>query len=95
MARAFEVKNETGRYIWVFCPGCDTHHMMPVDGTGHPNWGFNENVELPTFTPSIRTFDNEGTICHSFITDGRILFLTDCRHKLAGHTVDLPEVDPI
>ena len=30
-------------------------------------------------------------ICHSFVTDGRIQFLTDCTHGLAGQTVDLPE----
>lgn len=28
--------------------------------------------------------------CHSYITDGRIQFLGDCTHKLAGQTVDLP-----
>lgn len=30
-------------------------------------------------------------ICHSFVTDGRIQFLSDCTHELAGQTVDLPE----
>jgi len=30
--------------------------------------------------------------CHSFITDGRIEFLSDCNHALAGTTVELPEV---
>jgi hypothetical protein len=30
--------------------------------------------------------------CHSFVTDGRIAFLTDCSHALAGQTVDLPEM---
>lgn len=30
------------------------------------------------------------TICHSFVTDGRIQFLSDCTHALAGQTVDLP-----
>lgn len=30
-------------------------------------------------------------ICHSFVTDGRIQFLGDCTHALAGQTVDLPE----
>lgn len=30
-------------------------------------------------------------ICHSFITDGRIQFLGDCTHALAGQTVDLPD----
>jgi hypothetical protein len=31
-------------------------------------------------------------ICHSFVTDGHIQFLGDCTHKLAGQTVDLPEI---
>jgi hypothetical protein len=30
-------------------------------------------------------------VCHSFIIDGRIQFLGDCTHALAGQTVDLPE----
>lgn len=31
--------------------------------------------------------------CHSFVTDGRIQFLGDCTHPLAGQTVPLPDVD--
>jgi hypothetical protein len=31
--------------------------------------------------------------CHSFVTDGRIRFLGDCTHALAGQTVDLPEIE--
>lgn len=31
------------------------------------------------------------TVCHSFVNDGRIQFLGDCTHALAGQTVDLPE----
>lgn len=30
-------------------------------------------------------------VCHSFITDGRIEFLHDCTHALAGQTVDIPD----
>lgn len=30
-------------------------------------------------------------ICHSFVTAGRIQFLSDCTHALAGQTVDLPD----
>lgn len=30
--------------------------------------------------------------CHSFVTDGRIQFLPDSSHKLAGQTIDLPEL---
>lgn len=30
--------------------------------------------------------------CHSYITDGRIQFLNDCSHSLAGQTIGLPEL---
>ena len=29
-------------------------------------------------------------VCHSFVRDGRIEFLSDCTHALAGQTIDLP-----
>ncbi|MEO8484168.1 MAG: DUF6527 family protein [Acidobacteriota bacterium] len=29
------------------------------------------------------------TCCHSFVRDGRIEYLSDCAHALAGQTVDL------
>lgn len=29
--------------------------------------------------------------CHSFVTDGRIEYLGDCTHALAGQTVDLAD----
>jgi hypothetical protein len=31
------------------------------------------------------------SVCHSFVVGGRIQFLTDSTHRLAGQTVDLPE----
>lgn len=30
-------------------------------------------------------------ICHSFVTDGKIEYLSDCTHKMAGQTVELPD----
>ncbi|WP_241754456.1 hypothetical protein [Cupriavidus basilensis] len=35
--------------------------------------------------------DFECGVCHSFVTDGRIQFLGDCTHALAGQTVPLAE----
>lgn len=32
------------------------------------------------------------TCCHSFVQSGRIQFLSDCTHALAGQTVDLPDL---
>lgn len=40
---------------------------------------------------------NEGHICcyrcHSFVTDGKIQFLTDSTHNLTGQTVELPDIE--
>ncbi len=30
-------------------------------------------------------------VCHSFVKDGKIEFLNDCTHHLAGQIVELPE----
>lgn len=35
----------------------------------------------------------ERRVCHSFVRAGRVEFLSDCTHALAGQTVDLPEVE--
>lgn len=81
------------------CPGCKDPHPVPT--TGSHAWGFNGNTERPTLTPSILVHESrcdDGTIgvirCHSYVTDGRIQFLGDCGHALAGQTVELPEVSP-
>lgn len=33
--------------------------------------------------------ERRALVCHSFITDGKIQFLNDCTHALAGQTVAL------
>lgn len=72
------------------CPGCGIMHAVNVAGDGNV-WTFNGDTERPTFTPSILIRNAE--VCHSFVTDGRIQFLNDCTHALAGQTVELPEVE--
>lgn len=32
--------------------------------------------------------------CHSYITDGRIAYLSDCYHQYAGQTLNLPDIEP-
>jgi hypothetical protein len=109
MANKIKVSSNEKRF---FCPGCKKHHAI-----GN-SWDFNDNMERPTFKPSILvrgghyepnhkgpcwcTYDAEHpdnpsgfncTLCHSFITDGKIQFLSDCAHSLAGQTVELPELE--
>jgi hypothetical protein len=31
--------------------------------------------------------------CHSYVTDGKIQYLSDCTHKLAGRTINLKLID--
>lgn len=75
--------------------------------SGGASWQWNGSMELPTFTPSMhcqvgktckpgtdgRNRDDwvMETTCHSFVTNGRVQFLSDCQHELVGQTVDLPE----
>ncbi|QIL71679.1 ammonia monooxygenase [Diaphorobacter sp. HDW4B] len=82
------------------CPGCDAQHAIQHGAEDDPNWSWNGSLEKPTFSPSVLvtyTGADAGrdgappAVCHSFVTDGRIQFLGDCTHALAGQTVDLPE----
>lgn len=83
------------RRVGFVCPGCGQIHMMPV--TGPKAWDFNNNFQRPTFSPSILakwTYGEEHTrhVCHSFVREGRVEFLSDCTHALAGQTINMPLV---
>jgi hypothetical protein len=76
----------TGYLFW--CPGCKEPHPYGV-----PRWSFNGDEAAPTFNPSLLVFDGSPqhkTQCHLFLRDGRLEFLPDSQHELAGQTVDLP-----
>jgi hypothetical protein len=92
------VSNENQPKMYGFvCPGCKRHHRIPVEGP--QAWGFNGDLNNPTFTPSLNSFYDNGPnsphqkVCHSFITNGNIQFLGDCYHDLKNQTVALPEID--
>jgi hypothetical protein len=83
-------------------------HFIPTDWTpqgyvqspdyaDYPRWHFDGNLQRPTLSPSILSYCEWGperrkSVCHSFVRDGRIEFLSDCTHTLAGQTVELPEL---
>ncbi|WP_262504356.1 DUF6527 family protein [Sphingobium sp. KCTC 72723] len=85
------------------CPGCDSHHVCSV--TGPSPWQWNGSLDRPTLSPSVLITYNGAdagqdrgdgknappAVCHSFVVDGRIQFLSDCTHDLAGQTVELPD----
>jgi hypothetical protein len=75
----------SGGCVAFYCPGCKRYHTINVDGSQYPTWTFNGDYDKPTVSPSILI----PGCCHSFITNGKIQFLSDCKHELAGQTVDL------
>ena len=48
-------------------------------------WTFNGDMERPTFSPSM--------LEHFFVRAGKIEYLQDCDHPMAGMTVDMVDVD--
>lgn len=96
-----------GDRVHFWCPGCDQAHGITVGTwtwngdlelpTFTPSvlirgnqWSKDEYPEY--FKPRhAAVAPGADTVCHSFVTDGRIQFLGDCTHELAGQTVDLPE----
>lgn len=102
-------KRAEGGRLSFYCPGCKTRHVVTVRGEHQGTaWEFNGSLERPTLSPSVLVtwykpsdddteFDDPTKdvkqTCHSFVRDGRIEFLSDCSHSLAGQTVDLPELE--
>jgi len=95
----YKVK-ETKEY-WVVKSPATGIIEIPRDG----RWIFNSNYYNPTFSPSINeTFGKEGQSYedfkkdpnprrnHVFIRNGKIEYLSDCTHELAGQVVDIPEL---
>lgn len=79
------------------CPGCGHLHSVATktpNGMG-AKWSWNGDTQKPTFSPSVLVRANYTSesrmddVCHSFVTNGRIRFLSDCTHELAGKEVDL------
>ena len=82
-----EVRNPSRVYFW--CPGCDESHLVTIPP--HPAaWDFNGDTKRPTFTPSVKVTgytrtSTESVVCHSFVADGQIDFLSDSTaHQLRG-----------
>lgn len=88
------------------CPGCDDWHVVHSGPDGwhwdhsvdlptlHPSvlvTGIQWPVGEGFHNPSHAVAPGGQTVCHSFVRAGRIEFLHDSTHHLAGQTVDLPE----
>jgi hypothetical protein len=78
---------EDGSFAF-YCPGSTFYHRYDA------RWTFNGDFQKPTFSPSLLNYKpgqpNEER-CHLYVTDGRIRYLSDSYHNLAGQTVDMED----
>jgi len=86
--------------IFFECPGCGMPHGINCGGGHGPTWSWDNDINKPTFNPSVLVSYESGpmgkqNICHSFVRNGKIEFLSDCTHELAGRIVDIPEWDMV
>jgi len=79
--------------IMFWCKGCEHYHVINLDEGYSPiTWDFNGDYDKPTISPSILvTEPTRGFVCHSFVTDGKIQYLSDCTHEFANQTIDLED----
>lgn len=95
MRKVKEADNQPGMFFF-HCPGCGFDHGFNVVPGNGPAWEFNNDLEKPTVSPSIRVRWPEAGVekcCHSYVKDGYIQFLNDCTHGLADQTVELEAYD--
>jgi len=101
-------KDAQGNFIgWMWwCPACEEFHGGATEG----RWSFNGNHDAPTFTPSflvraaldpetgkpaMRVCETVEGRCHTFVRAGKIEYLGDCTHKLAGQTVEMVPLEQL
>lgn len=77
-------------------------------GEAGPIWSFNGDMKQPTFSPSLRVRyvrDRDGKVnpdgsypnpmdcvCHLFVRNGEIEYLSDCTHRFKNMTVPLGDL---
>lgn len=97
---------EGGRLMFR-CPGCESFHTVTsawdFNGDGNaPTFAPSVLVrgvasltdeQMLVWTMGGPLPDPVKTVCHSFVNSGRIQFLGDSTHALAGQTVDLPDIE--
>jgi len=96
MPKLLRLTNEAGteeQYLF-HCPGCKCDHSFTTKHPTRSPWQFNGDMENPTFSPSLLVWASRPEArCHLFLRDGKIQFLNDCHHELAGETVDMVEME--
>lgn len=85
------------RYCIFWCPGCEHIHQV------NDQWDISPEDQPLTLSPSVLVRSgpippdpgNPELRCHSFVKAGRIEFLNDSTHPMAGQTAELPDLPEV
>lgn len=95
----FECENGGQGFMYFCCP-CGFYHSVtisPAKSSNGASWTWNGSLDKPTFSPSIVVkveFENRPSlVCHHYVKNGQIQYLSDCTHTLAGQTIDMELVE--
>lgn len=100
----FDQRNDYGGHIAHWCSACRQLHEFAVDRPfrNGARWSFSGPADAPTFTPSMNirigpypdSSKKAGQIevCHYLVNHGRIQYLADCTHAMAGQTIEMPDL---
>jgi len=89
--KLIKIKCKDGNRYSFLCTGCDCYHGVIISEKG---WSFNEDMEKPTFKPSLLSITGEKR-CHLYVEKGNLRFLNDCTHDLAGQVIEMENIDDI
>ncbi len=93
-----------GSQVWFWCAGCNTHHAIDPTrwtwngNTERPTFSPSVLVRSGHYADGNsdcwcnKDYGYTCEQCHSFVTDGRIQYLTDSTHHLSGQTVPLEDL---
>ena len=102
-----ECSVEEATHIELKLPCPLDHRIIPIIISGSRDshseivWSWNGDIEKPTLKPSVLTSGGRWDEkmekytqyrCHTWITDGKARFLSDCTHDKANQTIELDEV---
>lgn len=97
---------QVATHVCIHTPGPFCNRFIPIIQSGSrrdhqgPVWSWNGDTEKPTLKPSVLTRTEDWSsgecikiVCHTWINDGKVQFLSDCSHEFAGQTLDLLDVE--
>ncbi len=99
-----DARHDYGGHLAHWCPACKELHEIAVDRPfrNGARWTWDGNGAAPSFSPSMnirvgpypQSSKKAGhvDVCHYFVRAGRIEYLGDCTHVMAGQTVDMPDL---